>query len=213
MPQPLKPNEGRRVRREKRTTTKSWFVFVFPSSPTSLISNFPTPTPLPFPGQPNQNLQRDGFDNGHGFNKGDEFDNGHGFDDGDEFDNGNEFDNGDRFDDEEAGSTSARGIRQRQDNPSTYAPTSQTQRMWPIGDMCGASNLRQGNDTRREGMGVTQQRRRERYDEEEGGYNDNKERHARSRKVGDRYNDSNEELGHNDEEHERSTHSQVPRDI
>jgi hypothetical protein len=64
---------------------------------------------------------------------------------------------------------------------------------------------------RRKGMGVKQQRRRERHDvdeenakeeggyndeEEGGGYNDNKERHARSRKVGDRYNDSKEELGH-----------------
>ena len=67
-------------------------------------------------------------------------------------------------------------------------------------------------------MGVKQQRRRERHEDKEnaeeeggynveeegGGYNDNKERHARSRKVGDRY---------NDEDHEPSTHSQVPRHI
>jgi hypothetical protein len=98
--------------------------------------------------------------------------------------------------------------------------------MRPIGDTCGASNP-QGNDTNRKGMGVKQQRRRERHEDEEnaeeeggynieeegGGYNDNKERHARSRKVGDRYNDSKEELGHNDEDHELSTHSQVPRHI
>lgn len=37
--------------------------------------------------------------------------------------------------------------------------------------------------------------------------------HARSRKVGDRYNNSKEKLGHNDKEHQPSTYSRVYRHI